>query len=91
MHVPETSGHEAANGATPSGHGARPVLIYDGDCGFCVYWARYWRKLTGDRVEYRPYQEAAADYPDISEASFSARCNTSRPAGNAPELPRRAS
>lgn len=46
------------------------MLIYDGDCGFCVYWARYWQKLTGDRVDYRPYQEAAADYPEISEAEF---------------------
>ncbi|HEY6656589.1 MAG TPA: lipase maturation factor family protein, partial [Methyloceanibacter sp.] len=48
----------------------RPLLIYDGDCGFCVYWARYWQKLTGDRVEYRPYQEVAARYPDIPQAEF---------------------
>jgi predicted DCC family thiol-disulfide oxidoreductase YuxK len=48
----------------------RPVLIYDGDCGFCGYWARYWRKLTGDRVEYRPYQEVASQYPAISQAEF---------------------
>ncbi len=46
------------------------MLIYDGDCGFCVYWARYWQKLTGERVDYRPYQEVAADYPEISEAEF---------------------
>ena len=47
-----------------------PLLIYDGDCGFCVYWARYWQKLTGDRVDYRPYQHVAARYPEISEAEF---------------------
>ena len=51
-------------------HGSRPLLIYDGDCGFCVYWARYWQKLTGDRVDYRPYQQVAAQYPEISEAEF---------------------
>jgi len=50
--------------------GPRPVLVYDGDCGFCGYWARYWQKLTGDRVEYRPYQEVAAQYPAISQADF---------------------
>jgi predicted DCC family thiol-disulfide oxidoreductase YuxK len=48
----------------------RPVLVYDADCGFCVYWARYWRKLTGDTVEYRPYQEVAAQYPAISLDDF---------------------
>jgi predicted DCC family thiol-disulfide oxidoreductase YuxK len=50
--------------------GARPLLVYDGDCGFCGYWARYWQKLTGDRVDYRPYQEVAAQYPTIPLASF---------------------
>ncbi len=45
-------------------------MVYDGDCGFCAYWARYWQKLTGDRVEYRPYQEVAPQYPAISQAEF---------------------
>jgi predicted DCC family thiol-disulfide oxidoreductase YuxK len=49
---------------------ARPQLIYDGDCGFCGYWARYWQKLTGERVEYRPYQQVLTQYPTISEAEF---------------------
>ena len=49
---------------------ARPLLVYDGDCGFCGYWARYWQKLTGDRVDYRPYQEVAAQYPAIPLAEF---------------------
>jgi predicted DCC family thiol-disulfide oxidoreductase YuxK len=49
---------------------ARPVLIYDGDCDFCAYWARYWQRLTGDRVRYRPYQEAAPDYPEITVDAF---------------------
>src|SRR6516162_4332746 len=48
----------------------RPVLIYDGDCGFCVYWAHYWQRLTGERVTYRPYQQAAVEYPDITIADF---------------------
>jgi len=32
--------------------------------------ARYWQKLTGDSVEYRPYQEVATQYPTISQAEF---------------------
>ena len=64
---PEISPHLPRNRRP---HGSRPLLIYDGDCGFCVYWARYWQKLTGDRVDYRPYQQVAARYPEISEAEF---------------------
>ncbi len=54
-----------ATGGTPP-----PVLIYDGACAFCAYWARYWHRLTGERVAYRPYQEAARDYPAIPLEDF---------------------
>jgi predicted DCC family thiol-disulfide oxidoreductase YuxK len=49
---------------------ARPLLVYDSDCAFCVFWARYWQKLTADAVHYRPYQEAAAHHPEIPLADF---------------------
>jgi predicted DCC family thiol-disulfide oxidoreductase YuxK len=49
---------------------ARPQLIYDGDCTFCAYWARYWRDLTGESVEYLPYSQAAAHLPAIPLAEF---------------------
>ncbi|HXZ95465.1 MAG TPA: lipase maturation factor family protein [Burkholderiales bacterium] len=49
---------------------SKPTLIYDGDCGFCAYWARYWQKLTQDRVNYEPYQRAASRFPKISVAEF---------------------
>jgi predicted DCC family thiol-disulfide oxidoreductase YuxK len=51
--------------------GQTPVLIYDGDCGFCRYWVRYWERLTGSRVRYEPYQAVADRYPDISPEEFS--------------------
>ena len=66
----ETSGNQSAETVGTSAASRRPLLIYDGDCGFCGYWARYWQKLTGDRVDYRPYQEVAAQYPAISQADF---------------------
>ena len=66
----ETSGNQSANsGETPAAN-PQPLLVFDGDCGFCGYWARYWQKLTGDRVDYRPYQEVAAQYPAIPLADF---------------------
>lgn len=48
----------------------KPLLVYDGDCGFCLYWVRYWQKLTGDSVVYKPYQEVADNYPAISVEAF---------------------
>ena len=48
----------------------KPILIYDGDCGFCAYWMHYWSKLTRDRVAYVPYQHVADHYPDISKKEF---------------------
>ena len=48
----------------------QPLLIYDGDCGFCIYWVRYWQRLTGNRVIYAPYQEVAVQYPEIPLAAF---------------------
>ncbi len=59
-----------AGGLEPPATAARPLLIYDGDCGFCGYWARYWQRLTGDTVQYRTYQEVAAQFPAIPAADF---------------------
>jgi predicted DCC family thiol-disulfide oxidoreductase YuxK len=51
-------------------HDARPLLVYDADCAFCVFWARYWQKLTADAVDYRPYQDVAAHHPEIPLEDF---------------------
>jgi predicted DCC family thiol-disulfide oxidoreductase YuxK len=47
-----------------------PTLVFDGDCGICRYWVSYWRELTEERVDYRPYQAAAADFPQIPPDAF---------------------
>src|SRR5437868_1381149 len=36
----------------------RPLLVYDGDCGFCGRWIERWRSRTGDRVRYLPFARA---------------------------------
>ena len=48
----------------------RPIFVFDGDCGICRTWVDYWAQLTGDKVAYRPYQEAAGDYPLIPVEEF---------------------
>jgi hypothetical protein len=68
--VEEASANQSAGAADLLVAGPRPLLVYDGDRAFCNYWARYWRKLTGDSVCYRPYQEVAAHYPAILVADF---------------------
>jgi predicted DCC family thiol-disulfide oxidoreductase YuxK len=68
--VQKISGNQSVEPVEGPNASARPQLIYDGDCGFCGYWARHWRKLTGESVEYRPYQQVLAQYPMISEAEF---------------------
>ena len=48
----------------------KPLLVYDGDCGFCRLWIDRWRVLTGDRVRYAPFQEVAGEFPEIPREAF---------------------
>ncbi len=59
----------------------RPTLIYDGDCGICKYWVRYWQGLTNGRVDYRAYQDAASDYPAIALDDFRRAIQLIEPGG----------
>lgn len=49
---------------------SKPILIFDGDCGFCRRWILFWKSLTGSRVEYAPYQEVGSDFPQIPSRRF---------------------
>jgi predicted DCC family thiol-disulfide oxidoreductase YuxK len=48
----------------------RPLVVFDGDCGFCRRWIERWRQTLGDRVDFLPYQEAASRFPAIPESAF---------------------
>ena len=61
---------------------SKPLLIYDGRCGFCKIWLDYWRKLTGDGVEYAPSQDVGELYPQISKKEFSEAVQLVRPDGS---------
>jgi predicted DCC family thiol-disulfide oxidoreductase YuxK len=64
--VKEIPGPQTTEAAAAS----RPLLVYDGDCTFCAFWVRYWQRLTGEAVAYRPYQDVAGQYPGIALAEF---------------------
>ena len=49
---------------------SKPLLIYDNDCDFCRYWIAQWQHITGDRIDYAPSQEVAAEFPEIPLAAF---------------------
>lgn len=57
------------------------TLVYDGDCGICLYWVSYWQLLTGDRVCYRTYQDAATDFPSIPLDDFKRSIQLIEPGG----------
>ena len=49
---------------------ARPLLVYDGDCGFCLRWIERWRLRSGERVDFAPYEEVGARFPEVSVEEF---------------------
>ena len=61
---------------------SKPLLIFDGRCGFCRIWIDYFRKLTGDRVEYAASQDVGEQYPQIPKEQFSKSVQFVRPDGS---------
>jgi predicted DCC family thiol-disulfide oxidoreductase YuxK len=59
-----------------------PTLVYDGDCTICRYWVIYWQGLTNERVVFRPYQEAATDFPTIPLEAFQRAIQLIEPDGH---------
>lgn len=43
------------------------MLVFDGECRFCALWIRRWQQITGDAVDYAPFQsaEVAGRFPEI--------------------------
>jgi predicted DCC family thiol-disulfide oxidoreductase YuxK len=58
-----------------------PTLVYDGECAVCRYWITYWRDLVRESVVFRPYQEAAADFPEIPVEAFQKSIQLIEPGG----------
>ncbi len=55
--------------ASPPG---KPLLVFDGDCGFCRRWIARWQSATGDAVDYLPFQDETIGvrFPEIPRQSF---------------------
>jgi len=46
---------------------AKPLLVFDGRCGFCRIWIDYWKASS---VDYAPSQQVSASFPDIPAEQF---------------------
>jgi len=62
---------------------SKPLLIYDGDCGFCKRWIQRWQSMTGEAVDYLPFQDESipARFPEIPREDFEQAVQLVTPAG----------
>ena len=62
---------------------AKPLLVYDGDCGFCVRWIGRWKRTTGEAIESLPFQDPniAARFSEVPRTQFEAAIHLIQPDG----------
>src|SRR5262245_15596357 len=50
----------------------RPVVVFDGGCGFCRFWITRWQHRTGDTVEYIASDDPSVDrrFPEIPRETY---------------------
>ncbi|HEY4496934.1 MAG TPA: DCC1-like thiol-disulfide oxidoreductase family protein [Candidatus Paceibacterota bacterium] len=49
----------------------KPLFTYDSDCGFCDFWIKRWKNITGDAINYSPYVSAKELFSGISMEELS--------------------
>ena len=51
---------------------AKPLMIFDGDCGFCRRWIVRFKRWTSPHVEFLPAQDSsiAMRFPEIPREQF---------------------
>src|SRR2546430_6476013 len=61
----------------------KPLMIWDGECHFCKRWIERWREITGGKVDYATYQDAAHRFPEIPVEQFKRAVALIEPTGEA--------
>ena len=59
----------------------RPLVLFDGRCGFCKIWVEYARRLTQNSADYAPAAERAQDFPSIPEEAYARSVQLLLPGG----------
>ena len=59
-------------------------MIYDGDCNFCVIWVHRWQRITGESVEYLPFQDTrvVAQFPELPRERLATAVHLLEPDGS---------
>lgn len=62
----------------------KPLMVYDGECGFCTLWIHRWRCATGESVEYLASQDRqiAERFPEIPREAFDSSVQLIEPDGS---------
>jgi len=60
----------------------KPVLIWDGNCGFCKFWVTRWKAKTGDALDFKTFQETSQHYKDFPLKEFKKASRLIEPNGN---------
>lgn len=47
-----------------------PLVVFDGDCGFCRFWVERWRIWADGYFRFEPFQTEAEKFPDLPRAKF---------------------
>jgi predicted DCC family thiol-disulfide oxidoreductase YuxK len=48
----------------------RPLVLFDGDCGFCRFWVTRWRATTRGEVDFTPAQQEASRFPQVTDKAW---------------------
>ena len=48
----------------------KPLLVFDGECGFCRRLASRWYEKTGEQIDFASYNEIADNFQQISIEEF---------------------
>ena len=59
----------------------RPLLLFDGECGFCRRWIERWRTAYGMRLDFAPAQEVGPRFLEIPPERFNETVHLIEPDG----------
>lgn len=59
----------------------KPLLLYDGNCDFCLRWAKRAYGLTLKHIDYLPYQREIARFPEIPQKEMERYVQLIEPGG----------
>jgi len=58
------------------------TMVYDGVCGFCIFWIERWKWITGKKIHFVSYQDCGSQFSPLSEKDFESSVYLIHPNGN---------